>query len=727
MDYKKIFIKDACPTSIGGQAIMEGVMMRGPDRVAIAMRLPDQEIYLRTKRIKPASRARKIPVLRGVLSFVDSLATGMGTLMESAEILEQNFPEEEDYQPSAFEQKLTDRFGEKAIWNVMLTISVIIAIVFSVGVFVIFPTVGINWLGRWIKSSIVLNLLEGIFRILLFILYVWLISRMKDIQSLFQYHGSEHKAIHCFENGLDLTPRNAQQFYTLHPRCGTSFLIFVMIISLLLFSFLGWPNVWLRIGSRILLIPVIAGLSYELLRVAGRTDNALVRALSYPGLMMQKLTTREPSSRQLEVALVALKAVLVDEDAPLIDGIVDTDARPKVPSAAAESSDPANVAGRTNASGDVGSTSNNDADNAEARTASSAGSMNVGTSGAGVAGNASGVSGTVITGVATEAIGVNDAANGAAFKGIGTAATDAAARKSLRYDQSDASLGNLLKWGKACLSMVDNGANEATDIMQYVMGYSRTDIILRSGELLDKESQAEYEKRIEMRLRGTPLQYITGVQEFMGLLFRVNPNVLIPRLDTEVMVDQAIGLLKGKNWENPFILDMCTGSGAIGITMAHEFPDAEVTLTDVSEAAISTAMDNAQINQVFPRCHFLIGDMFDAIPAAKRFDMILSNPPYIESDVIETLSTEVKDHEPRLALDGGEDGLTFYRILATEAEKHLADGGFLVMEIGYNQGDAVRQLLEENGNYTRITVLPDLNKLDRIVIAQRVERAEEAN
>ncbi len=690
MDYKKIFIKDACPTSIGGQAIMEGVMMRGPDRVAIAMRLPDQEIYLRTKRLKPVSRARKIPVLRGVISFVDSLVTGMGTLMESAEILEQNFPEDEDCQPSSFEQKLTDRFGEKAIWNVMLTISVIIAIVFSLGIFVIFPTVGINWLNRWIKSAIALNLLEGIFRILLFILYVVLISRMKDIQTLFQYHGSEHKAIHCYENGLDLTPRNAQQFYTLHPRCGTSFLIFVMIISLLLFSFLGWPNVWLRIGSRILLIPVIAGLSYELLRVAGRTDNAIVRVLSYPGLMMQKLTTREPSSRQLEVAIVALKAVLVDKDAPLIDGVVDNDARPKTSLATRETSDAANNAGTTD-SGDFAGTA---------------------------------AAGAAFTGAANAAVDA-EAAETAAGGRTPFPKMNSSERKSLRYDQSDATLGNLLKWGKSCLSMVDNGANEATDIMQYVMGYSRSDIILRSDEVLDRESRAEFEKRIEMRLRGTPLQYITGVQEFMGLLFRVNPNVLIPRLDTEVLVEQAIGLLRGMNWENPFILDLCTGSGAIGITMAHEFPDAEVTMTDVSEAAISTAMDNAQINRVFPRCRFLIGDMFDAVPEKKRFDMILCNPPYIESGVIETLSTEVKDHEPRLALDGGEDGLTFYRILAAEAEKHLAGAAFLVMEIGYNQGGAVRKLLEENGNYTHITVLPDLNKLDRIVIAQRIDRTEQ--
>lgn len=669
MDYKKIFIKEACPTSIGGQAIMEGVMMRGPDRTAIAMRLPSNEIYLRTKKLKPASALKKIPILRGVLAFVDSLVIGMGTLMESADILEANFPEEEGEEPSKFEQKVTEKFGEKAIWNMMMTFSVVFAILLSVGIFIIFPTVAINWLGKWISSSVALNLIEGIFRIILFILYIYLISRMKDIQTLFQYHGSEHKTIHCYENNLELTPENAQQFYTLHPRCGTSFLIFVMIISLLLFSFLGWPNLWLRIGSRILLIPVIAGLSYEVLRIAGKSDNVLVRILSYPGLMMQKLTTKEPTNEQLEVAIVSLKAVLVDPDTPVIDGIVDKDAHLIRP----ESEKTENS--KETVDEEIEHSESDENTESSEKTSDSDGEE-----------------------------------------------ADFTPSKGIRYDSADGTLGNLLRWGKHCLSMVENGANEAVEIMQYVMGYSRTDIILREKEVLSEDNRREFEKRIEQRLSGTPLQYITGVQEFMGLMFRVNPDVLIPRLDTEVLVDQAIGILKGRNWENPFILDMCTGSGAIGVTMAHEFPDAEVTLVDVSKKAISTAMGNAQINDVFRRCIFLEGDMFQALPENKRYDMILSNPPYIESDVIETLSTEVKDHEPRLALDGGADGLKFYRILAEEAEKHLSDGGYLVMEIGYNQGEAVKSLLEGNGNYKTVAVLQDLNHLDRIVIGERKER-----
>ena len=271
---------------------MEGVMMRGADRTAIAMRLPGDEIYLRTKKLKPAGKLRKIPILRGIISFADSLFTGMSTLMESADILEENFPDEDWGEPSALEQKINSRFGEKAAWNAMLFLSVLFAVVLSIGIFVIFPTIAINWLGKWVSNSIVLNLCEGIFRIALFVLYIYLISRMKDIQTLFQYHGSEHKTIHCFEIGLELTPANAQQFNTLHPRCGTSFLFIVMIVSMIIFLFIRIESQIWRLLFRLLLIPVIAGVSFEFIRLAGKSENKIVVMLSKPGMMLQKLTTR---------------------------------------------------------------------------------------------------------------------------------------------------------------------------------------------------------------------------------------------------------------------------------------------------------------------------------------------------------------------------------------------------------------------------------------------------
>jgi len=323
LDYSKIFIKEACPTSIGGQAIMEGIMMQGPDRIALALRLPSNEIYLRTKKKKPVKKIMKVPFVRGVVAFINSLVIGTSTLMESADILAEYTEDDENVEPGKIETWLTNKFGDKVVWNVLLTCSVIFSLLISIGAFVILPTWLVNFSSKFISSAIVLNLIEGLLRIAMFIGYVVLIRKMEDIMTVFRYHGAEHKTIHCFENNLELTPENAQTFYTLHPRCGTSFIVFVLIISLLIFSFLGWPNFLWRTISRLLLLPVIAGISFEVLKLAGRTDNKLVRLLSYPGLMLQKLTTAEPTLDQLEVAITALNAVLVDKDTPEVDGIVE--------------------------------------------------------------------------------------------------------------------------------------------------------------------------------------------------------------------------------------------------------------------------------------------------------------------------------------------------------------------------------------------------------------------
>ena len=218
-----------------------------------------------------------------------------------------------EYEDDKLSLWLEKKFGKKGAWNVMLYSSVIFAILFTVVIFIIGPTWVVNLAKHITTNEVILNLIEGVLRILLFVLYIMLIARMEEIKRVFQYHGAEHKTIHCYENGLELTPENCQSFYTLHPRCGTSFLVFVMIIALALFSFLGWPNLFWRIVSRLLLLPVIAGLSYELLRWAGRSNSKIVKILSMPGLWLQKITTNEPDDSQIEVAIAAMKAVTGDE------------------------------------------------------------------------------------------------------------------------------------------------------------------------------------------------------------------------------------------------------------------------------------------------------------------------------------------------------------------------------------------------------------------------------
>ena len=328
MDFKKIFIKDACPTKIGGQAVLEGIMMKGEDRTAIVVRTEDQNLYIKTEKLPPRSKIAEIPIVRGVYIFVTTLATGMKTLIYSAEVLERLAEEEsgEADQNSEEEKEAKKKENEGGMpFGVMIALSVAIALVFVVGIFIIVPTVAVNFLSAVTDNAVVLNIFEGILRIVFFVVYIVVISKMKEIQTTFEYHGAEHKTIHCFESGLPLTPKNADTFETLHPRCGTSFLMFVMIIALLVFSLLGWPDLLFRILSRILFIPLIAGLSFELLRYAGRHDSALVRILSVPGLLLQKLTTRNPNEAQLELAIAALKAVVVPADTPEIEGYCNTE------------------------------------------------------------------------------------------------------------------------------------------------------------------------------------------------------------------------------------------------------------------------------------------------------------------------------------------------------------------------------------------------------------------
>ncbi|MBF8983744.1 DUF1385 domain-containing protein [Lutibacter sp. B2] len=315
LDLKKIFIEHARPTNIGGQAVIEGVMMRGPKDIAIAVRKPNQEIEIKKEPVKGISKSKltKIPMIRGVIALIEAMVIGVKALTYSAEF----FEEEEDQKKGKFELWIEEKFGEKAN-DILIYFSVFIALAVGMLIFIITPTLLIHFLKTQTNNPVILNMSEGVLRIFIFIGYILLISRMKDIKRVFQYHGAEHKTIHCYESGLPLTVENARQFTTLHPRCGTSFLVIVMVISMILFSMIGWPSPVVRILSRFILMPIVAGISYEIIKWAGKSKSKIVRFMSYPGLLMQKLTTNEPDDQQLEVAIEALKNVLVeDEEADL--------------------------------------------------------------------------------------------------------------------------------------------------------------------------------------------------------------------------------------------------------------------------------------------------------------------------------------------------------------------------------------------------------------------------
>ena len=316
MESKKQKVKKTLPQYYGGQAVMEGVMMRGTKGYVVSVRNAEQGIVT-VKHPNAGKAARfpflKWPVIRGVVSFLQSLVVGMKVISESAELAGLDDITEEN--PSKLDVWLEKKFGDKLV-DYIMTASVVIALVLGVGLFMLLPA----WLSGMIKpllggGHILLSILEGVMRIVIFLIYILLISRMKEIQRLFGYHGAEHKTLACYEAGEVLSPENAKKHSRLHKRCGTSFLLIVMVVSMVVFFFVKTETVWLRVISRVLLVPVIAGLSYELLRWAGRHDNTLVNIISAPGLMLQKMTTAEPDDGMLEVAIEALKGVLADETA----------------------------------------------------------------------------------------------------------------------------------------------------------------------------------------------------------------------------------------------------------------------------------------------------------------------------------------------------------------------------------------------------------------------------
>lgn len=293
-------------SGIGGQAVIEGVMMKNKDLYAVAVRKPDGKIEILKDEYKgkgAGSKWKQLPFIRGIFNFVDSLVLGMKTLTYSS-----SFYEEEGEETTAFDRVWEKLFGEQAE-DVLMGCTVAFSIVMAVALFMVLPYFLANLLGKVVANDTLLALFEGIVRLAVFLLYVVLISLMKDIRRVYQYHGAEHKCINCLEKGRILNVENVKKSSRLHKRCGTSFLLFVMLVSVVLFFFIRIDNQVLRLIVRILLIPVIAGISYEIIRLAGRSNNILVRIISAPGLWLQKLTTREPDEDMIEVAIASVEAV----------------------------------------------------------------------------------------------------------------------------------------------------------------------------------------------------------------------------------------------------------------------------------------------------------------------------------------------------------------------------------------------------------------------------------
>ena len=585
-------------TSIGGQAVLEGVMMRGRCGVATAVRDSDGIIRIEAERITPPEKKSifvRLPIIRGIVNFFSSLVTGTKILMRSAEVYGGD-----DDEPSKFEKWLAKTF-KIDVMDVVLFFGVALGLVFSIALFFILPTFLGGLIGKAAPNMppIVKNLIEGGIRILIFVGYILFTSLLKDIKRTYMYHGAEHKTITCYEKGLDLTVENVKKCRRVHDRCGTTFMFFVMFVSILVYSVFGaiFPvlneNVGLKMLSRIVLLPLIAGLSYELLKLLAKTDSPLVLPLKAPGLLLQMLTTKEPDEQMMEVAIAAFDKVLkMDED-------------PNEP---------------------------------------------------------------VCKFVCPEKVSV---------------VTENLKKKfrSSSVDETDA------EW-----------------IVSIVTGIKRSEL---GGDSRVKSSHIDkIDELAAERIKGKPLSYVLGNADFYGYEIKVDERVLIPRPETEELVSEVLKVVKNTDK----VLDLCTGSGAIALVI-NKKSGASVTATDISEAALEVAKENfKQFDAaVETRLIDLYGDL------SEKFDIIVSNPPYIKTEEIDTLDKEVKDYEPRIALDGGEDGLDFYRRICEGAKHHLNEHGKLFLEAGYGEAEEIKKMLENDFN---VEIIKDISGIDRIIKAE---------
>lgn len=299
--------KECFKTSVGGQALMEGIMMRGPEKICVAVRRPDGTLDITYEDVKH-HRWQKIPLVRGAAAMIENLVLGYRYLMHSAEV---SMPEEAEEEPGRFEKWLGEHAGP-GVQNFFMALAAVCGGLLAIVLFMVLPTAIVGLIDRFVPLGWGKVVLEGVLKIALFVGYLFLCTRMKEIHRVFEYHGAEHKTIACYEAGEELTVENVRHHRRFHPRCGTSFMILVLIVSILLFSVLPWSSTGLRVVLKLLLLPVVMGVSYELIKLAGRYDNLFTRIISAPGLWLQRLTTFEPDDSMIEVAIAAVTPVLPD-------------------------------------------------------------------------------------------------------------------------------------------------------------------------------------------------------------------------------------------------------------------------------------------------------------------------------------------------------------------------------------------------------------------------------
>lgn len=600
-------------THIGGQAVIQGVMMRSKCGMATAVRDDTGEMQTEAIRLTPPEQQAKwkrLPFVRGVVSFVSSLVLGMGALMRSSDVA---FTTEEE-EPSNLSKWMTEKL-KVSVGEILSVISTILGVVLALALFLLLP----NYLTSLIADaapaiggtgSIWYNLIDGGFRLVIFLCYILFTLLFKSLRETYQYHGAEHKTINCYEYGDELTVENVKKASRLHDRCGTTFIFLVLIVSILIFALvnwalaalhwvtgIGWADAVISFIVKIIFLPVVAGISYEVLRLLSKTDSVLVLPLKAPGYLLQKLTTREPDDPMIECAIAAFKKAKEMEDDP---------------------------------------------------------------------------------------------------------------NSPERSFVTETKLSKLLETMKSRFEKRGIDASDAEWIVSLTLNIPRS--ALSQERIVSRKECREIINIFDERMTGRPLWYIFGDTDFCGCKIKVDERVLIPRPETELLVRQALAALK----DGDSMLDLCTGSGAIAVAVAVEAAKKKnVTIVgaDISEDALEVARENARINQA--SVTFVKADLFEGIRG--KFDLITANPPYIKSGEIVSLDQEVRDFEPRIALDGGEDGLDFYRRIAERIRRYIVRGGMCIMECGEGQAQEIIRIFRETARCDFAMVVRDDAGVERIV------------
>lgn len=601
-------------TYIGGQAVIQGVMMRSKSGMATVVRDDNGELQTEAKRITPPEKRKKwlrFPFVRGVVSFISSLVLGMKSLLRSSEVAVAD-----DEEPSKFTKWVAEHW-KISVGDIVTTISTVLGVALAVVLFMFLPNyfadliadAAPSVISREGVNAIWYSLIEGGFRFIIFLLYILFTLLFASLRETYCYHGAEHKTINCYEYGDELTVENVKKASRLHDRCGTTFIFLVLVISIFVFALanwllaltgmtgIGWVDFLISLVVKIALLPVVAAISYEILRLLSRTDSVLVLPLKAPGYLLQMLTTREPDEKMIECAICAFRKAKEMDDDP---------------------------------------------DSPEKTFA------------------------------------------------------------------TECKLSELLEMMKKSFAGKDIDGADAEWIVSLELDVPRS--ALSQERIVSRKECRRILEKFEQRLTGRPLWYIYGDAEFYGYTFKVDERVLIPRPETEILVRNAVASLK----DGDSMLDLCTGSGAIAIAVACEAAkdkNVSVTATDISEGALEVARENARLNKA--NVTFVRSDLFGGVRG--RYNLITANPPYVRSAEIASLPKDVRDFEPHLALDGGVDGLDYYRRIAEKINRYIVRGGMCILECGEGQAQEIIRIFRTVARCDFAMVVRDLAGVERVV------------